>query len=229
MKNFTTAIIVAAGNSTRMGLSVNKTLISILDKPSIYYSLYEFNKSDLVDEIILVTRLEDKDEMQNIAKDFEKFKKVVIGGKTRTISVYNGVKNASGKTTHFAIHDGARALIKKEYIDKVINEAFICGAATLGTKVTDTIKSVDSDKNIETTIDRTKLFSVQTPQVFEKSLYLRAIKNAIDNDLCVTDDCSLIEQINEKVKIVEGYNDNIKLTTKEDLKRAKMILERGEL
>lgn len=222
---YTSAIIVAAGNSTRMGLQISKTLITLNEKPAIFYTLQAFELADHIDEIVLVCRTIDKDEMESIARDFSKVKCIVPGGDTRTMSVYNGVKAASECTTHFAIHDGARALVTTKEIDNVVEAAFEYNAATLGTKVTDTIKVVDDDVLIEKTIDRTKLYAVQTPQVFEKSLYLAAIHNAIENDLQVTDDCSLLESIDVKVKIIEGFTDNIKLTTQNDIVRAQIILE----
>ena len=223
--NFTTAVIVAAGKSTRMGLHISKTLITLNEKPAISYTLQAFQLSEYIDEIVLVCREEDRDEMESIASQFSKFKCTAIGGDTRLKSVFNGIKKASENATYFAIHDGARALITKSDIDKVVSAAFVSRAATLGTKVTDTIKIVNPDLSIKETPDRRKLYAVQTPQVFEKMIYKNAIEYAVANDIQVTDDCSLLELMGERVQIVEGFTDNIKLTTQNDIVRAQIILE----
>lgn len=225
MSRYTCAIVVAAGNSTRMGLSISKTLVTLNEKPAIFYSLQAMQLSDLIDEIVLVCRAQDRDKMEEIAKVFSKFKCVTIGGNSRLESVFNGIMCASDMTTHYCIHDGARALVTTYDIDKVMDAAFEYGAATLGTKVIDTIKVVNDDLSIQNTPDRTKLYAVQTPQVFEKEIYLQSINNGIKNSLQVTDDCSLLEQLGYKVMIVEGSTDNIKLTTQNDIIKAQIILE----
>lgn len=225
MKEYTSAIIVAAGKSTRMGLHISKTLITLNEKPAIYYTLQAFELSDMIDEIVLVCREEDRVEMNDIASQFSKFKCTAIGGETRLHSVYNGIKKASENTTYYAIHDGARALITTSDINKVVKAAFISRAATLGNKITDTVKIINPDLSIRETPDRNKLYTVQTPQVFEKKIYETAIEYAVANDIKVTDDCSLLELMGERVQIVEGFTDNIKLTTQNDIVRAQIILE----
>ena len=225
MKRFTCAVIVAAGKSTRMGLEISKTLINLNEKPAIFYSLQAFQLSEHIDEIVLVCREQDRAEMEEIAKQFPKFKCTAIGGETRMQSVYSGIRKASDEAKYYAIHDGARALITKSDIDKVVEAAYISGAATLGTQVVDTIKIVNTDLSIKNTPDRSKLYAVQTPQVFEKTTYIKAIEYAMSNDIRVTDDCSLLEIMGERVQIVEGFTDNIKLTNQNDIVRAQIILE----
>ncbi len=225
MKIYTSAIIAASGNSTRMGLEISKQLIQLDSKPVIWHTLSAFEKCDVIDEIIVVCRQIDIDSIKAIANEFSKVKAVVTGGDTRADSVANGVEACSKCSRFFAIHDGARPLITPDDIEKVVKTAYDTGGATLGTPVTDTIKVVDSKEIILSTPKRDNLRAVQTPQVFERDLYLSAIDNAVENALSVTDDCSMVEAIGKPVCVVLGSGENIKLTTQTDLVFAKAILE----
>ena len=149
---------------------------------------------------------------------------VVTGGDTRADSVKNGVNATSENAQFFAIHDGARPLVTSDDIKRVVERAYITNAATLGTPVTDTIKVVNSCDIITDTPVRDTLRAVQTPQVFECKLYLRAIDNAVEHNLSVTDDCSMVEALGESVEIVLGSSENIKLTTQTDIIFAEAIL-----
>lgn len=228
MRYFTSAIIAASGNSTRMGMSVSKQLLNINGKSTIEHTLSAFENSDVIDEIIVVCRQCDIENIKVIAQKFSKVKAVTVGGDTRAQSVSNGVAAASKNAQFFAIHDGARPLISTDDIKRVVERAYVTKAATLGTPVTDTIKVVDSDNIITDTPVRDTLRAVQTPQVFERQLYLRAIQNCVDNNISVTDDCSMVEALGEKVEIVTGSSENIKLTTKTDLLIATSILSQRE-
>lgn len=228
MKFFTSAIIAASGNSTRMGLNISKQLIEIGGKPCIEHTLKAFEDCDVIDEIVVVCRQVDIDSISKIADKFSKVKAVVTGGDTRAQSVCNGVDACSENAQFFAIHDGARPLVTKEDITKVVNTAYKTFAATLGTPVTDTIKVV-SDDIIQSTPDRSRLRAVQTPQVFEQNLYRKAIDNCTQNNLSVTDDCSMVEAMGIEVTVVQGSGENIKLTTKTDLVFAEAILKSREL
>lgn len=228
MRYFTSAIIAASGNSTRMGMSVSKQLLKIGSKPTIEHTLSAFEKSDVIDEIVVVCREYDIENIKAIANKFSKVKAVTVGGDTRAQSVANGVNAASDNAQFFAIHDGARPLISTADIKRVVERAYVTKAATLGTFVTDTIKVVGSDNIITDTPVRDTLRAVQTPQVFERQLYLRAIKNCVENNLSVTDDCSMVEALGEKVEIVAGSSENIKLTTKTDLLIATSILSQRD-
>lgn len=224
---FTSAIIVAAGNATRMGLDTPKQLLHINGKTVIEHTLSVFEKCDLIDEIVVVTRGQDIEKIKEAACSFSKLKAVVPGGRERSDSVKNGILAASENASFFAIHDGARMLVTEEEIINVIQTAYTKHAATLGTPVTDTVKVVDGT-TILSTPDRSTLYAVQTPQVFEKGLYLRALQNARDRRLTVTDDCSMVEALGEKVEIALGRYTNIKLTTKTDLLFAEAILKSRE-
>lgn len=225
---FVSAIIVAAGNSTRMSCYVSKQLIPLLGKPAISYTLKAFEDALSINEVIIVCRKVDMASLKDIVDEFG-FKKVkcfVQGGSERSESVRNGIEAADDLATHYAIHDGARALITPADIDKVVSEAYICKAATLGTPVTDTIKIVGKNGYIESTPDRSSLMAVQTPQVFERKLYLSALENAKGKGF--TDDCAMLEEAGVFPKIVIGDSPNIKLTTQSDIPVAETILRKRQ-
>ena len=225
MKYFTSAIIAASGNSTRMGLSVPKQLLILDEKPVLAHTLEAFEKAEVIDEIVVVCRETDKEQIKAIADTFSKVKAVVCGGETRADSVRNGVQACSENAQFYAIHDGARPLVTVDDITSVVTKAYQTNAATLGTYVTDTIKVVDERDVILSTPVRSTLRAVQTPQVFERELYKKAIEHTVCNKLSVTDDCSMVEALGEKVEVVISNGENIKLTTKEDLVFAQAILD----
>ena len=137
---YTTAIIVAAGDSTRMGYKMSKQLIPLCGRPAIEYTLRAFQNCDMIDEIDIVTRPQDINDVAQIAFQFKKVMGIISGGADRAESVRKGIRNTSKRTTHFVIHDGARVMITPDEICRVLNTAIETGAATLGTPVTDTIK-----------------------------------------------------------------------------------------
>lgn len=224
MDTFVSAIIVAAGNSTRMGMGRSKQFIELNGEPVIKHTLRAFENCEVIDSVVIVCREQDENEIKDIINSarFSKVKALVYGGDTRDVSVKNGVRACDERTTHFAIHDGARPLVCDEDIKAVVGEAVKCKAAALGTLVTDTIKVVDGDNVIVSTPDRSTLRAVQTPQVFEKNLYLKALSEGSNKG--ITDDCQLVESIDEIVKIVIGSEKNIKLTTQNDILIAESFL-----
>lgn len=227
MSAYVSAVIVAAGGSVRMGIADSKQFIPLLDKPAIEYTLKAFQKCYLIKEIVIVCREQDVDRINELVNQngFTKVSNVVLGGSSRSASVRNGIKAASEKAKYFAIHDGARPLITVDEIERVVEAAFETGAATLGTSVTDTIKIVDGFNKIESTPLRSQLRAVQTPQVFERDLYMFALENAGENSLEFTDDCALIENMGGEVLVVKGSEENIKLTTPVDVILAESILK----
>ena len=150
---------------------------------------------------------------------------IVPGGATRQESVLNGVRAASKETKLFAIHDGARPLVKPEHIAAVIHDAEVFGGATLGVPVKDTIKVVNDGLIVDTPY-RPNLYSTQTPQVFQKRIYFEAVDFALEHHLDFTDDCQLAEAINCKVYMTVGDYTNLKITTPEDIFIARMLLEK---
>lgn len=229
MSAYVSAIIVAAGGSTRMGSADSKQFIPLLGKPAIAYTLSAFQECGAVSEIVVVCRAEDIDRIKQLAQSIGcvKLNAVTEGGSCRAESVKNGILAASAKTEYYAIHDGARPLVTPEEIAAVISTATETGAATLGTPVTDTIKNADENDVITGTPVRGTLRAVQTPQVFEKELYALALSEAENLEL-VTDDCSLIEKMGGEVQIVAGSRENIKLTTPFDVLVAECVLKERE-
>ena len=223
---FVSAIIVSAGNSSRMG-GINKQFLNICGMPVIAHSIKAFQACNLIDEIVIVTRENDIDEVNEVVKDycFSKVVAVVVGGETRQLSVLNGIKAVSNNAEYIAIHDGARPLVTQKVIVDTLNCAIEFNAATTGVKVIDTIKIVDENENIIDTPDRFFLRAVQTPQIFNKSLYLNAVGN-VPNSKDFTDDCKLIEAYGHKVKIVDGDYENIKITTPSDIEIATYYLSK---
>lgn len=217
---FVSAVIVSAGNSSRMG-GVNKQFLEINDIPVIAHTIKVFDNSDLIDEIVVVTRECDVDNIKGLISqyNFKKISAVVKGGETRQLSVYNGVVNTSEKADFVAIHDGARPLVTQKVICDTLKIAFEFGAAATGVKVKDTVKQVNDFNDIVATPDRAFLRFIQTPQIFSKSLYLDAV-STVENSENFTDDCMLIEAFGKTVKFVDGDYENIKITTPEDVELA---------
>lgn len=227
-KPFVTAVIVAAGNSTRMG-GVNKQFLLIDGVPVLIRTLLAFSQSDMIDEIIVAAREEDIPKMFAMIKDYKVLKvtDIVKGGKTRQESVFNAIRRSSPLSEYFAIHDGARPLVTEKIIEDTVCEAFSTGAAATGVRVKDTVKVVNENGFITATPDRNYLWAVHTPQVFERRLYLSAIDNVLNSEM-FTDDCKLLEEYGAEVKMVEGSYENIKITTPEDTDIAQAILYRRE-
>ena len=228
----TSAVILCAGASTRFSNGKDsKQLALIQGQPVILRTIKAFEASDSISEIILVVRKEDVDSIKRLVCEnrIQKISCIVIGGETRQSSALRGFKHVGEKSRYVAIHDGARCLVTPEIIENVIKEADIHKAATAATKVTDTIKLSDENGFISKTVDREYLWSVQTPQVFEKKLYMTSAYYCKDKGLLATDDCMLVENAGFKVKLVETGKENIKITVHDDINLANQILlSRGE-
>lgn len=223
---FVSAVIVSAGNSSRMG-GVNKQFLEIDGIPVIAHTISAFENAKSIHEIVIVTRECDIDSVKKLVAQygFKKVAAVVKGGETRQISVYNGVVNTSENADFVAIHDGARPLATEKVIVDTLTQAIIFGAAATGVKIKDTVKQVNLDNDIVSTPDRSFLRFIQTPQIFNKSLYLDAV-NTVENSKDFTDDCMLIEAYGRVVKFVDGDYENIKITTPEDVELAENYLKR---
>lgn len=219
-----TAVIVAGGKGTRMGASVNKVFLKLGDKEVIAHTVEAFEINSLIDEIVVVTGADDIKMATEILKKYSKLSAVVEGGKERQQSVYNGIKAATGDI--IAIHDGARALISQREINDVINDCIHYSAAALGVPCKDTLKSADINGFISGTVDRSRTYQIQTPQVFNAELIKKLHERAAIDRLQVTDDCAVAEYYGVKVKITEGSYNNLKLTTPEDMAVGEIILRR---
>ena len=216
-------VIVAAGSASRMG-GIDKVMAQLKGEPMILRTVRTFQECDAVSEIVIVTREDLIVPISNLCRDMTKVKAVVVGGKSRQESVNLGLNALSGKVRLAAVHDGARPLITWQVIDRTIRAANTYGATAPAIPVKDTIKVVEG-RVVKNTPDRATLFAVQTPQVFDFDLLRGALKKADQEGAQVTDDCSAVELMGFKVKIVEGDERNIKVTTPMDLKIAEMLLE----
>ncbi len=221
----TSAVIVCAGNSTRMG-GVNKILLPLGERKVIGVTMQAFQNCKSVSEIIIVAREDDIPAIQAEAEaaGITKLAACTTGGSTRQESVINGIRKISKESELVAVHDGARPLVKPEHIEKVIRDASVFGGATLGVPVKDTIKTVDGGLIIDTP-PRSSLYITQTPQIFKRSLYFEGIDFALEHGLDFTDDCQLVEAIGGKVAMTIGDYTNIKITTPEDIAIAEVLLK----
>ena len=217
-------LIPAAGSGSRMKAGKNKLLIELEGKSLIYWTLRSIFSSKLISWVGIIGQPKDKELLLNSVKDFSPKVKWINGGETRQESVFNGLNSLPEDAEKVLIHDGARCLIKPELINKFVEELKTNEAVILATKVTDTIKIVDDEGFIKETPDRKYLWAAQTPQGFEVDRLKKAHKIAIEENWTVTDDASLFEMLNWKVKIVEGNYSNIKVTSPIDLKIAKLFL-----
>ena len=222
----TAAVIVAAGNSVRMGGGTSKQLLELCGIPVLAHTLKAFQHSRMIDEIVVVTRPEDRTTVKRLQDEFgiTKLTQIVQGGETRAESVKNGVAAIGKHIRYVAIHDGARCLVTPDMIRRVLRAAYIHRAATAATTVTDTVKLANKRGFIDKTVDRRHVWLAQTPQVFHADLYRAALATA--KTQAVTDDNQLMEQIGFPVKLVNCGHENLKITTPEDIGRAEDILAR---
>ncbi len=214
------AIIVASGIGKRMNMDIPKQFIHIKEKPIICYTIEKFENCNFIDEIIIVTNEEYIDFFKNdIIKsyDYKKISKVVVGGKERMNSVYNGLDAIEEENSIVLIHDGVRPFIEEKHIVEIIEKTKIYKACVLGVKAKDTIKICDDFKILETP-KREKIWLAQTPQAFDYKIIKNAYDKAIKEDFLATDDASVLEYVGGNVYMIEGSYSNIKITTQEDLR-----------
>ncbi len=227
----TTAIIVASGSSTRMGEGISKQLLLLDNIPVVARTIMAFDECEYINEIIVVAKEEEfylYQEFQKLYK-FKKFVRIVSGGRTRQESVKNGFSAISKSARFVAIHDGARCLITKEQIEKVCAAAYKMGAASAATRAVDSVKiSSGKDLLIDSSANRNHIWLAQTPQVFKTEIYELALQKAAADNLEVTDDNSLVENLGASIKLVECGRNNIKITTPDDIPVALGILRSRE-
>jgi 2-C-methyl-D-erythritol 4-phosphate cytidylyltransferase len=223
------ALIVAGGTGSRMKMDTNKQFLKLNDKEVVIRTMEAFDTNLNIDEIIVVLKKEEIEFFKTkILPNYRFIKpiKLVEGGKQRQDSVYNGLKALDKDCKNVLVHDGARPFVTQEIINDTVSKLKELGAVVVAVKVKDTIKYVDEEHNIESTLNRDSLFAVQTPQAFRYKMLLKAYEHAYENEITGTDDSSLVEKLGYKVKIIDGSYDNIKITTKEDLDFAYQILKR---
>ncbi len=219
------AVIVSAGLARRLG-GIDKVLAPLGELPVLVHTLYAFQDCPAVNEIIVVAREDLVVEVGRLCREFnlDKVKKVIVGGQERLHSVQAGLGEVDPEAGLIAIHDGARPLVTQEIIRDTIARAALTGAAAPAIALTDTIKRTE-DGIVQETVDRSSLWAVQTPQVFEAGLIKAATKKAIDDGELLTDDCGSVERLGMKVTLTSGSRENIKITTPLDLVLGEAILQ----
>ncbi len=226
----TTAIIVAAGKGTRMGPNVDKLFLEIAGTPVVVHTWRRFAAANCIEEIILVVRDGMQSAFEELAGNFSLRKKpfrLVAGGKERQDSVWNGLEAVKPGTEIVAIQDAARPCTSEQLIEATINAARETGAAVAAQPITDTIKESGDGKTIERTLDRSRLWAVQTPQTFKTEVVRRALAEVRRKGLIVTDDTAACELIGQPVRLVVTPQPNPKVTRPEDLPYLAALLEKA--
>lgn len=229
----TAAICLAAGRGKRMESKVHKQYLFLKDKPVLYYSLQAFENSP-IEEVVLVTGAGEEEYCRKEIVEkygFTKVKAIVPGGKERYHSVYLGLQ-ALKACDYVLIHDGARPFLTKEIIDRCMEGVLHHKACAAGMPAKDTIKLADENRDIACTPDRNKVWIIQTPQAFSCSLIKEAYKRLIEleeqgkePDVPITDDAMVVEHfLHQKVHLVYGSYENIKITTPEDMRIAEVFI-----
>jgi len=222
------AIVAAAGKGERMKAKTHKAFVALGKEPILAHTLKALETSNVISEIVIVVHQADLPKARLLAKKgkFRKIKDIVAGGKRRMDSVKSGLASVSEDSECVIVHDGCRPFISNRLIASVVDAADIFGAAIPGLPVKPTIKQVEKGNFVAATLDRATLIEVQTPQAFRKDILLRAYDSVFAPGVEAaeaTDDAALVERMGIKVKVVDGSQDNIKITTQEDLKHAKIL------
>ena len=221
----TTAIILAAGKSERMGGGVDKAFLSLVNKPVVAWSLIAFERCPEIDRIVLVVRKDQQIASKAVVKMFgiSKLQTIVAGGSRRIESAQAGLAACDIDTRIVVIHDAARPMVTSAMVSEVVQAAKRAPAVTLARPVTDTLKRCEKGLTVTETVGRDKLWAVQTPQAFQVKELRNAYKALGKGD--VTDDCQAVELAGVPVKLVENLKPNLKITTVEDLQVAGALLK----
>ncbi len=217
-------IIAAAGTSRRMGSTTSKQLLKINSKSVLEYSLAAFSSSEYVDEIIIVTKAEDIEETRKIASAFPKVNAITLGGAERFESVSLAFAWVSDTCDVVAIHDAARPLVTTEFINRLIESSSVHGAVCPVGRVVDTVKLSKNGEVADATLDRSTLYTAQTPQIFKREIYKDALERAKVSGATFTDDASIVEFSGYPVQLVINDTPNIKITRQSDVALAKLYL-----
>ncbi len=225
-KNFTSAIIAAAGLSERFGGETTKQMTQLCGDPVLVHTVRSYQMTECIHEIIIVARRHEIPTWERLCREynFDKVTKIIQGGETRQMSVMKGLDAVHEKSKYVAIADGARCLTTPDQIEIVCRTAYKYKAATAAHRATDTVKIADSKGFIDSTADRNTVWLAQTPQVFKTKLYRAAAYTAFKKGFEATDDNSLVEFVKHPVRLVECGAQNIKITTRDELCIAEAIL-----
>ncbi|MEI7945319.1 MAG: 2-C-methyl-D-erythritol 4-phosphate cytidylyltransferase [bacterium] len=223
----TTAIIVAAGKSERMGTGMDKAFLSLGSKPIVAWSLLAFQTCSDIDSIILVVRKDQVLAAKSVIHMFgiSKLFAIVAGGGKRQDSVIAGMEVMDPDTRLVVVHDAARPCVTPALISETVKYAKRNGCAVAAARIWDTVKYVERGNTVDRTLDRTKLWAVQTPQAFTAELLKRAYKAVIEQKATVTDEAGAVELLGEPVRLVEVTRPNIKITTVEDMPLAAVAMK----
>jgi 2-C-methyl-D-erythritol 4-phosphate cytidylyltransferase len=220
------AIIVAAGSSRRMGF--DKLFIPLAGKPVLWHSLKAFSDCKEIDEILLVTRDDQMDDVEKLAASerFTKVRKVIGGGAERHISVWNGLQAVDAQGSEFiGIHDGARPLTTPKLINACLALAKVHGAACCASQIPDTVKRASIEQMVTDSVERTGLWAMQTPQFFSSGLILQAYASLMAKHEMVTDEVSAVQKMGKKIALLKNDDWNFKITFPHDLELAEHVLE----
>lgn len=220
------AIVAAAGKGERMKAKVHKPFVVLGKEPILAHTLKALEASKIVSEIIVVVHQADLPKARLLVKRLKlrKIKDIVAGGKRRLDSVKNGLAAVSETAEFVIVHDGCRPFIDNKMISSAVDAANTFGASITGIPVKPTIKQIEKGDFVAATLERDSLLEVQTPQAFRRDMLVRAYEKAIAEGADATDDAALVERLGIKIKVVDGSPRNIKITTPEDLKHAKMLM-----
>lgn len=222
-----TVIVVAAGKGKRMGTQISKQFLPICEKEILAWTVEVFEKSNLIQNIVMVASADGMEDIQALCKKYQwqKVTHIVLGGKERQDSVANGLAALAEETEMVLIHDGVRPFVTEQMIADSIAAAKTYDGAVIGVPAKDTIKICSAEGVAEQTPDRNFLWQIQTPQTFRKDVIQKAYQYAKEHDFLGTDDASVAEFAGNRVKVMQGDYRNIKITTKEDLLVAEAFLK----
>jgi 2-C-methyl-D-erythritol 4-phosphate cytidylyltransferase len=224
-----TVLVPAAGMGRRMGKAVAKQFLPLGDKPMLAHTLLVFQRASEIDEIIPILSQEDMEMcLREVIEQYHitKVKTLVVGGKERQDSVSNGLQKLEKDASIVMIHDGVRPFVTNEMIRESVELARKGESVVVGVPIKDTIKEVDDKKTVRHTLERSRLWAVQTPQTFPVKILKRAYEESYKNKIYATDDASLVEHMGIPVHVIMGSYDNIKITTPDDLILAEELLRR---
>jgi len=218
------AIIVAAGDSRRMGF--DKLFAVIAGKPVVAHTICAFERAKSVDGIVVVAREDRHDEIKRMIGDenFKKVRSIISGGKRRQDSVRAGLDHLESAARYVAVHDAARPLVTPDQIERLFQQCQIHGAAALAEPVNDTLKRADADLLVTGSVDRRELYAMQTPQMFWRALIDEAYRAVYAEDILVTDEVSAVERLGRKITLVPNEDFNFKITYPRDLLLAEFVL-----
>ena len=224
-----TALVPAAGMGRRMGRAVAKQFLPLGDKPMLAHTLLAFQRSSQIDEIIPILSEEDMEHcLKDVIEAFHitKVRTLVVGGKERQDSVYHGIQKLEKDAAVVLVHDGVRPFVTAEMIGECVELARKGECVTVGVPLKDTIKKVDDQGRILQTLDRGRLWAIQTPQAFPVKVLVKAHEESFRKKFSGTDDATLVERNGGTVRVIMGSYENIKITTPEDLILAEEIMKR---